>query len=53
MGRRGIPSQVRREFWQQIRTGLPIFKAAQAEGVPITTAQTWYLRQYPLGTCCR
>jgi IS30 family transposase len=42
MGRPGLPIQVRREFWQQIRTGLPIFKAAQAAGVPIGTAQTWH-----------
>ena len=42
MGRPGLPNQVRREFWQQIRNGLPIFKAAQAVGVPITTAQGWY-----------
>jgi IS30 family transposase len=42
MGRPGLPNQVRREFWQQIRTGLPIFKAAQAAGVPMTTAQDWY-----------
>jgi IS30 family transposase len=42
MGRPGIPIQVRREFWQQIRAGLPVFKAAQAVGVPITTAQGWH-----------
>jgi IS30 family transposase len=42
MGRPGIPIQVRREFWQQIRTGLPIFKAAQVVGVPITTARDWF-----------
>jgi hypothetical protein len=42
MGRLGIPIQVRREFWQQVRNGLPIFKAAQAVGVPVTTAQTWH-----------
>jgi hypothetical protein len=40
MGCPGVPIQVRREFWQQIRNGLAIFKAAQAVGVLITTAQT-------------
>lgn len=42
VGRPGIPIQVRREFWQQIRIWLPIFKAAKAVGVPITTAQRWH-----------
>jgi len=42
MGRPGLPSHVRREFWQQIRIGLPIFKAAQVSGVPVTTAGGWY-----------
>ena len=42
MGRPGLPSHVRREFWQQIRSGLPIFKAAQVSGVPVTTAAGWY-----------
>jgi IS30 family transposase len=42
MGRPGIPIQVRRAFWQQIRAGLPIFKAAQAVSVPITTARDWF-----------
>jgi hypothetical protein len=53
MGRPGIPIQVRREFWQPIRAGLPIFKAAQVVGVPIATAQTWHrdaggVNPYPL-----
>jgi len=42
MGRPGLPSHVRREFWQQIRIGLPIFKAAQVSGVPVATAAGWY-----------
>jgi hypothetical protein len=42
MGRPGLPNQLRRESRQQIRIGLPIFKAEQVAGVPMTTAQRWH-----------
>ena len=42
MGRQGLPSGVRREFWQMIRMGLSTFKAAQVASVPVTTAHEWF-----------
>ncbi len=42
MGRPGLPSHLRREFWQQVRGGLSVEKAAAVSGVALCTARDWY-----------
>ncbi len=42
MGRPGLPSHLRREFWQQVRSGLSVEKAAAVSGVALCTARQWY-----------
>jgi IS30 family transposase len=42
VGRPTIPTQVRRQFWQGVRSGLPVPKAAAAAGVATRTASQWH-----------
>ena len=42
MGRPGLPNEVRREFWQRVRSGLTVPEAAAAAGVAKRTAADWH-----------
>jgi IS30 family transposase len=42
MGRPRLPNEVRREFWQGVRSGLTVPKAAAAAGVATRTAVQWH-----------
>lgn len=42
MGRPGLPNQLRRQFWQGVRSGLTVPEAAAAAGVAKRTAVDWH-----------